>query len=955
MSKKSLDLKFDNDNITEFAKGIDLLTYRDNKHKKLNGRLICFHPLSDRGGKAYSALFNVVDFSNVDTINTSIKSIYKDLVSLNKNGYGIYWAVNEFGENGSVGGIPPTDSNKWRRLSENVTRIRALFVDIDTYLPKETILELSEKFGANLSITTSEKDGNLKSHIYWIFENDTPLNEFERYQQIIAYKIDDYLRELTNSDETTEFTDKKVKDLSRVLRVPGFYHLKDEPSLVKIVYTNKQYYTSLEEIDVVFNIDEDYLNSKKLSSYLSKRFDSSPANLPPSNFLENIEPGERNNAVYIYAHRLFARGANLCEALGAIKVSNDRIHDPLSDEEIEVTVESAWDRFCREADVRSIRKAEEGGYLNNPKEIIAQALKVEIQNKLAEITDEDLERWEKYKKEAVAQLDEIIGEENLYNYDYEDGPTGDAFLSFANPISEDSIVERLKQRYGDIIKYDPTIGFVVYDKNNGTWEETPERSRHIVTNFIKDIARVVPYEKEVIKRLGLIDKSGEVDFNKIATISSKVNSEKSMSYYIKKASSDDYFICDKHKEFNKHKFLLNCKNGVVDLRDGNIYPHSPKFKMTQQSKVLYEGNTSALFQSALKLESENRLKNYGTGEWGNFLYQVMQGDIEMCNYLQQIMGYSITGETSEQCCFFFFGQGRNGKSKFLDKISDVVSEYSAVIPSSALAAREYSDNNVLFALYKLLGSRIVKSDEITEKQKWNEALLKSFTGQDTISARPPRGSYVDFKPDFKIFFQGNCRPEITGTDEGVWRRLRIIEWGLNLSEDEEDKDLDRRLSLPEVQQDILCWLIAGAVKYYQQGEIYTPQKVWEQIESYRGELDPCRSFLKDCCILTGEWRDREYLKDNGDTIDNLLETFSLWAKENDIDTEYKNIKFEGIGSSTGILNRMRHNFSRLLSKHGYKSIVTSFNGESIRVYPISISEKWKKKVRDSKKAKVRVI
>lgn len=936
-------------NFESFLYYLGKLIQNDEQHLDVNAKLVCFQLIHDTEKRALDPIFFPIDLEDMDATQDALSELYTNLKKRNDSGYGVYWSVNEFGHNMYVQNLPPTEIQDWKRLASNVTRIRSLFVDIDYYLSKDDINVIVDKFKPTLTILTSTKDDKFKSHFYWIFEkNEFPLlDNFSQLQKVLAYKIEDFVNTEILESDGNKVTDKQIIDPSRLLRVPYFYHKKGEDFLVDVFYESPDYYEQTEKgvnylLSDIFEITPDYIEyvdelekskiSDSVQSFLNER------NIAPvKNALQNLQEGERNSAVYNYALKLFRNGLSLVGTLGAIKESNLEMDNPIEDEkEIENTVLSAWNMFEKSCTLREYMRSEAGVLGNNPGEIFATAFKTTLKNKLAEITPEELAKWEAVKKETEEKLEESIGQ--LYEYDYVDGVQGTGFMVFADPLSEASLVERLKQQFGDIIKYDPEIGFIIYNVASGNWEESPKRSENLLANFLTEIAMLAPYEKETIKRAKLY-KDGRADLDKISREVGKLTSSSNIASLIKKTSQDSWFSCRKDKDFNQHKHLLNCQNGIIDLQTGKLHAHQARYMMTQQANFAYTP------ENTKDLESKEDWKK--TNIWTKFVYQVMQGDIELCRYLQEIMGYAITGETSEQCCFFFYGNGRNGKSLFLNTIMDVVRDYSAIISSKALAHTEKLDNNVLYALYSLLGARYVKSDEITERQVWDEALLKSFSGEDYISARPPRGSYIEFKPDYKLFFQGNHKPRITGVDEGAWRRLRIVEWGLNLQEHEVDKALGKKFLTEDIGSQILSWLVDGAKRFYAQGEVYTPEVIWEEVENYRQEIDPYRSWIKDCLEIHTDF-------EVCSTIEELIECYAVWVKDSGIDTDTKVVSLNSLSNQSKTLKE-KQVVGKALTNHGIKSrVIRGKDDKSERVYPVRINATWLSKIKEIKEKKKKV-
>jgi putative DNA primase/helicase len=328
---------------------------------------------------------------------------------------------------------------------------------------------------------------------------------------------------------------------------------------------------------------------------------------------------------------------------------------------------------------------------------------------------------------------------------------------------------------------------------------------------------------------------------------------------------------------------LNCANGTVDLRTGELLPHLRDHLITKSTMVAYD-------------------KSNDCPMWLAFLYKIMAGNESMVNYLQRIIGYALTGSMKEQCLFIFNGFGANGKSTFLEIIRKVMGDYAMHTPSSTLLTNNMAIRN---DLARLRGSRFVSAVEIGIGKKLDEALTKELTGGDPITSRFLFREYFEQKPSFKLFIAANYRPEIRGMDHGIWRRIRLIPFKVVLSDKEIDRDLPQKLEaeLPG----ILSWAIQGCLDWQRNG-LVMPDDVRSATKEYREESDVLSRFLEDRC---------EQGRDAVISIKNLYDTYRVWSEENadDILTKktfghfmkqrgFKQGKSDGIRYWTGITTKV---------------------------------------------------
>ena len=211
------------------------------------------------------------------------------------------------------------------------------------------------------------------------------------------------------------------------------------------------------------------------------------------------------------------------------------------------------------------------------------------------------------------------------------------------------------------------------------------------------------------------------------------------------------------EQLDSYQEYLNCQNGIVNLRNGELMPHVPEFMMT---KICL---------------SEYDVSNKQPVRWLKFLDEVCNGDRELVRYLQKCVGYSLTGSNREQCAFFLYGVGNNGKSTFLDTIADMLGGYAAnAQPDTLMTKRNDMGGGANSDIARLKSIRFVTTEEPSEGVRLNEGLVKQLTGGGKVTCRFLFGDEFEYEPEFKIWIATNHKPVIRGTDVGIWRRIRLI-------------------------------------------------------------------------------------------------------------------------------------------------------------------------------------
>jgi len=221
---------------------------------------------------------------------------------------------------------------------------------------------------------------------------------------------------------------------------------------------------------------------------------------------------------------------------------------------------------------------------------------------------------------------------------------------------------------------------------------------------------------------------------------------------------------------------------------------------------------------------------------------VFDGDNELIGFIQRAIGYSLTGDISEQCLFLCHGSGANGKSVFLTILRSLAGRYGYNAPFSTFELR--SRAGIPNDLAALAGRRLVTASEVTENARFNEARIKELTGGDRVTARFLRAEFFEFDPVLKLWLAVNHLPVVLDESHGFWRRVRLIPFTQQFSHDA-DPALDSTLAgeLPG----ILAWAIRGVLAWQDQG-LGSPAAVMAATATYKEESDPLGDFLSATCI-----------------------------------------------------------------------------------------------------------
>ncbi|HDR7391248.1 TPA: DNA primase [Bacillus toyonensis] len=319
----------------------------------------------------------------------------------------------------------------------------------------------------------------------------------------------------------------------------------------------------------------------------------------------------------------------------------------------------------------------------------------------------------------------------------------------------------------------------------------------------------------------------------------------------------------KKKELDSHNFLFNCDNGVIDLKTGELLPHDRDLLLTKLSPIKYD-------------------KNADCPNWKAFMESIFKTpagkpDYELIKYLQKAIGYSLTGVTKEQVMFFLFGNGRNGKSTFINIIQDLLGDYGRQTNSDTFLKKR-NDSGINNDVARLDGARFVSAVESEEGQQLSEALVKQITGGEKMSARFLRQEYFEFTPEFKVFFTTNHKPIVKGSDEGIWRRIMLIPFTVTIPKDKIDYDLPDKLA--KEMPGVLRWAVEGCMKWQTEG-LRAPEAVKAATAEYREDMDILAPFIEENCTVNSSVRIE---------AKSLYENYTKWCYQNN-ELELKNRAF----------------------------------------------------------------
>ena len=409
------------------------------------------------------------------------------------------------------------------------------------------------------------------------------------------------------------------------------------------------------------------------------------------------------------------------------------------------------------------------------------------------------------------------------------------------PDSDAGNAERFHAMHGENVRHVAESGqWLLWNGNR--WE--PDTDGAVVRLFITTMRQLASQSIEIACPLTAQAKS------KFALRCTNLDKVKSGLELAKSIEGVTIGVSD----LDSDPWLIGTPDGVIDLRQGLPIKPDRGQMLTKSIGVSHAVDAQCPL-------------------WMQFIDTVTGGDTELANYLQAAIGYSLTGLCREQCLFFLHGTGQNGKGVFSETNKAIFGDYAQTAPESLFTRDRNSSatNDVA----RLAGCRLAIAAELDEGSAFAESRIKALTGGDTITARFLHREFFDFIPSHKFWISGNHKPTVRGTDQGIWRRLRLIPFTVRIPDEKKDPALAEKLiaELPG----ILNWALAGCLQWQRRG-LVAPECVRRATDDYRREEDVIGQFLDDCTTETSAARTPTTA---------VYQAYELWAEREGIQPKFR--------------------------------------------------------------------
>jgi len=287
-------------------------------------------------------------------------------------------------------------------------------------------------------------------------------------------------------------------------------------------------------------------------------------------------------------------------------------------------------------------------------------------------------------------------------------------------------------------------------------------------------------------------------------------------------------IANDGEHWDEDPTLLGVENGVLDLALGRLRAGRPEDRITLHTPIRFDPDATC-------------------PRFERFLAEIFEGNLSLIDFTGRATGYSLTAHTHEQAFFFCSGVGANGKGILFSVLRLLLGDYAQNLPFQSL--EQQSRGGIPNDIASIVNRRLVTVAETNRGSKLDEALLKTLTGEDVVTARFMRKEYFNFVPVAKFWLAANHKPDIKDISYGFWRRILVVPFNRVFAKHERDPHLLGQLK--EELPGILAWAVRGCAEWQRRG-LDPPDEVSVATEEYRLEVDSVGRFIAEACLVAPE-------------------------------------------------------------------------------------------------------
>jgi len=280
---------------------------------------------------------------------------------------------------------------------------------------------------------------------------------------------------------------------------------------------------------------------------------------------------------------------------------------------------------------------------------------------------------------------------------------------------------------------------------------------------------------------------------------------------------------------------INLLNGTLNLKNFTLAKHDPGDRLRKQARIHYDPNADC-------------------PKFKQFMRAITCDDAELAAFLRRALGLALTGSVDHDYVVFCIGEGSNGKSTLFDVVRTLLADYFTPLPVEAILTQRGAGRDAVgeYERVNLFRARMALCSEIPNDRRLNESLIKDLVGGDMVNARNPYGRPFSFVPTHKLFVFGNVKPEVRGTDSGIWRRVHIAPFNHAFPKSGEEGNIPREQVTKELIEEapgILNWLIEG-LKDIRKNGLNPPLAVRAATDAYKSESDKLAQFIDERCEIS---------------------------------------------------------------------------------------------------------
>jgi putative DNA primase/helicase len=299
--------------------------------------------------------------------------------------------------------------------------------------------------------------------------------------------------------------------------------------------------------------------------------------------------------------------------------------------------------------------------------------------------------------------------------------------------------------------------------------------------------------------------------------------------------------------FDRDPWLLNCFNGTLELRSGRLREHRREDYITKLCPTPHQPEAKC-------------------PTWLTFLDSIFGGDTDLADYVQRLCGYWLTGDVREQILPIAYGTGSNGKTTFINAFAEMVGgDYCITADKSIIIAKKSEGSST--ERMDLFGRRLALVIETDEGQKLAEAFVKQLTGGDRIRGRRVFENTWEYAPTHKVLLVTNHKPRVRAIDHAFWRRVKLINFGVTIEDENQDKRLPDKLRAEA--PGILAWAVRGCMDWQRRG-LGESDSVRRETAKYRADEDVIAQFVAGCCVVADGVKVQ---------LKKLRERYAAWSEE----------------------------------------------------------------------------